>query len=945
MIDYKNTLNLPQTKFSMRANLVKSELNILHRWHIGNLYQKIRNQKNKKKLFLLHDGPPYANGNIHLGHAVNKILKDIVLKFKGLSGYNAPYRPGWDCHGLPIELQVEHLLKNSQNKTHLSSREFRDICRKYVMDQINLQKKDFIRLGVLGDWENCYLTMGFKTEANIIRSLSKVISNGYFYRGVKPVSWCFQCGSALANLEVEYHDQVCCAVDIGFSVVDIDSINKIFNINLCMKNVQLVIWTTALWTIIANQAVSVHPNYVYCLIKTINNRYIIIATDLVESFMQRIQCSSWKILGESVGHAFEYLKVQHPLMCINVPIILSNHVTLESGTGVVHIAPNYGPDDYVLAKKYDLKNIPDIINDQGYYLSNVPSQLIGLHVFQSNDVLIQLLNQSNNLFHIDNSYCHSYPHCWRHMTPLIFRATSQWFFDMDHNSFRDKLLMIIKEVNWIPQKGYHNMKSMIMNRPDWCLSRQRVWGMPIPILVHKKTEILHPKTFELMEKIALLVEKQGIQVWWDLEVQDILSKEESVYYKKVYDTLDVWFDSGSTHDTVISKEFKYLVNPIDLYLEGSDQYRGWFMSSLIISVAINGSAPYKNVLSHGFTVDSQGDKMSKSIGNTISPQNIINTFGADVLRLWIASVDYSKDMVISNNILKHITDIYRRIRNTIRFCLANLNDFNPKVNLIQPKDMLELDRWIIDYALSIQIKIISNYEQYQFHNVVKYIMQFCSIEMGSFYLDIIKDRQYTLKKNSLARRSCQTALYHIVEAMTRWISPILSFTADEIWQYMPGCRSLYIFTEEWYNGLFVMDKNQLMSKDGWSIFFSIREKVNKLIEQSRINGLIKKSLEADIIVYTVPTIARQLHILGTELAFGLMVSSVVISDSYKFDVNEKRMESNMLNFKIILKKSKGKKCFRCWNYTLDVGKHKNYVNICSRCVENIIGSGENRRFF
>lgn len=946
MFDYKNTLNLPYTKFPMRANLPKLELDILRNWNIHNLYKKIRLEKNKKKLFLLHDGPPYANGSIHLGHAVNKILKDIILKYKGLSGYDAPYIPGWDCHGLPIELQVEHLIRNNDKNTgSLDDREFRNICRKYVIDQIKLQKKDFIRLGVLGDWENPYLTMHFETEANIIRSLSKVIANGYLYRGIKPVYWCFQCCSALANSEVEYHDQKCHAVDIGFSVVDIRSVNKIFHINLCMKNIQLIIWTTALWTLPANQAISVHPNYIYCLIEIIDSKYIIIAEDLVNDFMNRIKCHSWKILGESLGSSLEYLIVQHPFMLVNVPVVLSNHITLESGTGIVHIAPNHGPEDYILAQKYNLNKFSDVINDEGYYLSDIPFQLKGLHIFQSNDVIIKLLNESNNFFYIDYNYSHSYPYCWRHITPLIFRVTSQWFFNMDYNNFREKLLKIAQKVTWIPNKGYFNMKSMIINRPDWCLSRQRVWGVPIPILVHKKTKIFHPKTFDLIEKVACLIEKYGVQAWWDLKVEDILPIEESICYEKVHDTLDVWFDSGSTHDSVMSKKFKYFSNTIDLYLEGSDQYRGWFMSSLIISVAINDQAPYKEVLSHGFTVDAQGNKMSKSIGNTISPQSVINTFGSDILRLWVASSDYSRDIAISDDILRHVTDIYRRIRNTIRFCLANVYDFNPKINIIQPKDMIELDRWLIDHTLSTQLQIISYYKKYQFHNVVKDIMKFCSVEMGSFYLDVIKDRQYTLQKNSVARRSCQTTLYHILESIVRWIAPILSFTADEIWKYIPGYRSQYVFTEEWYNGLFPMDNNLLISQDSWKLFFNIRNKVNKIIEQSRNNGLIKQSLEADITIYANSKLVKQLRVLNSELAFGLLVSSVLILDIYDENVDKTKIMLNSDEFEVILKKSKGKKCARCWNYTLNIIQHRDYLNICSRCLKNIIGSGETRKFF
>lgn len=946
MIDYKKTLNLPHTKFPMRANLPKLERDILSSWHKDNLYEIIRVKKNQQKNFLLHDGPPYANGSIHLGHAVNKILKDIILKFKGLSGYNAPYIPGWDCHGLPIELKVEQLIKKTGN--HVSDQDFRNICRQYVLKQIELQKKDFIRLGVIGDWNHPYLTMDFQTEANIIRSLNKIISNGYIYKGIKPVHWCFQCESALATVEIEYRNRCSYALDIGFSIIDKYSVNKIFNTDLYAHNIELVIWTTTLWTIPANYAVSVHPDYVYQLIRinTVNCRYIIIAANLVHVFMKRLQCLVWKVLGASLGKTLEYLQVYHPFMSINVPIILSKHITLDAGTGIVHIAPNHGPDDYIIAKKYSIKNIVDSIDDKGYYLPNAHAKLEGKHIFESNNIIIALLNQSHNLLHINPNYQHSYPHCWRHFTPLIFRATSQWFFNMNHNNFRNKLLRIVKQINWIPNKGCSSITSMIVNRPDWCISRQRVWGIPIPILVHKKTDNIHPNTFELIEKIAQLVDKKGMQAWWNLKVEDLLSKEEAIYYKKINDTLDVWFDSGSTYDAVMSKIFKFLGKKgVNLYLEGSDQYRGWFMSSLIISVAINGSAPYQNVLSHGFTVDALGNKMSKSIGNTISPQDIINKFGADILRLWIASSDYSTEMAISDDILRHVIDIYRRIRNTIRFCLSNLYDFNPDIDLIESKDMIALDCWAVDQAFVTQSAVILNYKKYQFHTVIKNIMKFCSIKMSSFYLDVIKDRQYTFRKDSLPRRSCQTALYHIVEAIVRWIAPVLSFTADEMWKYIPGERSKYVFTEEWYHGLFPIDPHQFANKDFWKNFFYIRSKINKIIEQARVNDVIKGSLEADVILYVESKLVKQLRMLNNELAFGLLISSIIILDYNDLDLSKQQKIDDEIKLKIILQKSKGIKCLRCWNYTDRVNQYQDYLNICSRCITNITGAGENRKYF
>ncbi|URJ25201.1 isoleucine--tRNA ligase [Candidatus Blochmannia ocreatus (nom. nud.)] len=943
MINYKNTLNLPYTDFSMRANLIVKEPLILERWYKDDLYTIIRKKKSKKNLFFLHDGPPYVNGNIHLGHAVNKILKDIIIKYKTFMGYNAPYIPGWDCHGLPVELQVEKLIGKS--RVHICPNKFRNICRDYVTKQIAIQKKDFIRLGVLGNWHQPYLTMDFKTEANIIRTLSKIISNGYLYKGIKPIHWCFQCGSVLSESEVEYKNHFSPAIDVAFSVVNNAYITKIFNIDLCEQAViKLVVWTTTPWTLPANKAVAVHPDYNYQLILINNDTYIIIATDLVVSVMKRIRCMSWKIVGETTGKFLESLVLKHPFIThTTIPVVLSKHILLTSGTGIVHIAPSYGVDDFLIAQKYNLK-AADIMNDTGFYINGTHSVLDGLAVLQSNNIVINLLKESNSLLHVNQTYKHSYPYCWRHATPIIFKATAQWFLDMNKNNLRDNLLNVIDKVSWIPNKSKINIKTMLINRPDWCLSRQRVWGVPIPLFVNKKTSNLHPNTSELMEIIAQYVEKSGIQAWWDLKVEDVI-KNEANQYEKVSDVLDVWFDSGSTYDAVIPERLKnYNKRLSDLCLEGYDQYRGWFMSSLIISTAINNVAPYKEVISHGFTVDSQGYKMSKSLGNVIKPKDIINNFGADILRLWVASSEYSTDMTISNTILKHTTDIYRRIRNTARFCLANLSDFIPERDCINAEDMVELDCWAVDCALSTQLSIISDYNKYNFHKVIRRIMHFCSVEMGAFYLDVIKDRQYTMKKNCIARRSSQTALYHIIESMVRWIAPVLSFTADEIWQYIPGNKSKYVFTEEWYNGLFSINTKNIISKNHWNTFLNIRNEVNKVIEQARFDGIIKKSLEANIILYAKDKLSSQLRILENELAFGFITSTAEVIDYYKLDVNQHKKE-NIPGLQIILKKATGEKCLRCWHYKSDVNNNKNYSNICARCIDNVFGLGEKRRFF
>lgn len=948
MINYKNTLNLPNTKiFPMRADLSMKELYILEHWYKDDLYGMIRHKKKKKKIFLLHDGPIYANGNIHLGHAVNKILKDIILKFKGLMDYNAPYIPGWDCHGLPIELQVEKLLKKSGK--NLNSKDFRIMCRKYVLKQVKVQKKDFIRLGILGDWNNPYLTMNFKTEANIIRTLSKVISNHYIYKGTKPVHWCVQCCSALSDSEVEYNNNhYSCAIDVVFEAVNSIRLSEIFNVNVDQKIISLVIWTTTPWTLPVNQAISVHPDFNYQLIEMKddidnNRRYIIILSNVVEIFMRRISCVCWKILGEVSGSSLEFLKFRHPFMSFDVPVVLSNHISDNTGTGVVHVAPNHGIDDYHIAKKYNFK-VLDCINDQGCYVFNDQSVLNGLNIFKSNKIIIGLLHQSNAILHVNSYYRHNYPYCWRHKIPLIFRSTSQWFLNMNQHNLRDQLLQEIHKVRWIPKKSQSTIETLVMNRPDWCLSRQRIWGVPIPLFFNRKTEILHPRTLEFMEIVAKLVEKHGVQAWWDLKIEDIIG-DDSSQYEKVLDTLDVWFDSGSTHDSVIPERLEYLKKLPDLYIEGMDQHRGWFMSSLVISNAIRkGMTPYKTVLSHGFTVDVYGRKMSKSLGNVVSPRKIINNFGADILRLWIASSDYSKDIAISDDILKNVTDIYRRIRNTARFFLTNLNDFDPVLDRVIPENMLALDRWAIHRALSVQLEIISSYKKYNFHKVMQRIMQFCSIDMGSFYLEIIKDRQYTTKKDSLPRRSCQTALYHIIEAMVRWIAPILSFTADEIWRCIPGDRSKYVFTEEWYDGLFSIDPKGVMNNNYWNIFFKIRDAVNRIVERSRKNGIINGSLEASVFLYARAEFATCLHILRDELFFGLLTSSAVILDYYDID-NDAQIQEEIPGLKIVLKKAKGKKCFRCWHYRIDINQNLNYLNVCGRCLNNIIGVGEIRRFF
>lgn len=937
MTDYKNTLNLPDTGFSMRGDLAKREPGILKRWYEQDLYGIIRKAKKGKKIFILHDGPPYANGSIHIGHSVNKILKDIIVKSKGLMGYDSPYVPGWDCHGLPIELQVERLIGKPGEK--VSAAEFRDACRCYASEQIAVQKKDFIRLGIIGDWEHPYLTMDFATEANIIRALSKSITNGHLYKASKPVYWCIDCRSALAEAEVEYCDFTSFSIDVAFASTDARSIAAKFGVIDFFGPISLVIWTTTPWSLPANRAIAIHPDFDYQLIE-VNGQGFILVAELVESAMKRADLAHWKILGSVKGRTLELLWFRHPFMGFNVPTILGQHVTLDVGTGAVHTAPAHGPVDYIISRQCGLEVVNPVGGD-GCYLPGTFPALDGLSVFKANEVVIGLLRNVSALLHVEKLQ-HSYPHCWRHKTPIIFRAIPQWFISMDHHGLRKQSLKGIKGIEWIPRWGQVYIENMLSNRPDWCISRQRTWGVPMPLFVHKETEELHPHTIDLMEEVAKRVEEDGIQAWWDLEAGEILG-EEAPYYSKVSDILDVWFDSGSTHSSVVAVRPEFVGQAPDMYLEGSDQHRGWFMASLMISNAITGKAPCRQVLTHGFTVDGQGRKMSKSIGNVVSPTQLMDKFGADVLRLWVASTDYNGEIAVSDEILKRAADAYRRIRNTARFLLANLNGFDPVRHSVSPEQMLVLDRWAVGRTQAAQMKILAAYDSYEFHNVVHRMIQFCSVEMGSFYLDIIKDRQYTTKVDSIARRSCQTVLYHIVEALVRWMLPIMSFTADEIWSFMPGKRSQCVFTEEWYDGLFSLDAAQPMNDAYWDTLLRVRSEVNKVIEEARTDKRIGGSLEACVALYAEPTLAAQLRELGDELCFVLLTSAAKV-ENYADACRTAQESENVRGLKIALEKAEGQKCPRCWHYEMNIGQNADHPDICARCVINVAGSGEERKF-
>jgi isoleucyl-tRNA synthetase len=940
-MDYKKTLNLPKTAFPMKANLAQREPERLKKWNESSLYQQLRETFTGRPRFILHDGPPYANGAIHIGHAVNKVLKDIIIKAKGLSGFDAPYVPGWDCHGLPIELMVEK--KVGKPGVKVSAAKFRSACREYAAKQVNMQRDEFIRLGVLGDWQNPYLTMDFAFEANIVRALGKICAKGHLSKGAKPVHWCTDCGSALAEAEVEYEDKHSPAIDVKFSVLDEGSF-----LSCCHHlpehdgtgPLSVIIWTTTPWTLPANQAVAISPDLEYVVVqctKNGNQERFVVAELLLKDTMLRYEIEQYHVIAYCNGAALEQQKLQHPFYDRQVPVILGEHVTTDAGTGAVHTAPGHGQDDYVIGQKYHLP-VDNPVGDNGVFLPNT-ELFAGEHVFNANDHVLEVLEEKDKLVHKE-AILHSYPHCWRHKTPIIFRATPQWFIAMDHAELRKHALEEIKHVEWIPDWGQARIEGMVENRPDWCISRQRSWGVPITLFVHKETGELHPRTADLIEQVALLIEKQGIDAWFELDAADILA-DEAEHYAKTQDTLDVWFDSGVTHAAVLEAR-EGLGFPADLYLEGSDQHRGWFQSSLLTSVAMNEVAPYKAVLTHGFTVDAEGKKMSKSKGNVIAPQTIMKTLGADVLRLWVAATDYRGEMNVSEEILKRSSDMYRRLRNTARFLLSNLSGFDPAENLVAAKDMLALDRWVVDRAYQLQQEIISAYDSYQFHLICQKVHHFCAIDLGRFYLDIIKDRQYTTQADSLARRSAQTAMYHVVEALARWLAPITSFTADEIWQFLPGEHSDSIFLQTWYENLFQLDENEPLNHESWENIIQLRDAVSRELEQVRSQGLIGGSLDTEVELYCNDEYSELLNKLGGELHFVLLTSGASVMNM-KFCPDEVlATELEGLKLKVIA--SPHAKCVRCWHHRHDVGENPEHPQLCGRCVENVTGQGEIRHY-
>jgi isoleucyl-tRNA synthetase len=934
---YKDTINLPKTGFPMKGNLAQREPETLKFWQDMNLYHRLRKDRHDKDKYVLHDGPPYANGDIHLGHAVNKILKDIIVKSRGMAGFDAPYVPGWDCHGLPIELAVEKKIGKAGVKVEPGK--FRQACREYAQKQVDRQKTDFIRLGVIGDWDNPYLTMDYKFEADIIRSLGRIADRGYMVKGHKPVHWCADCGSALAEAEVEYADKASPAIDVRFTVADDEELlARMEHAPGDHKGegpVHVVIWTTTPWTLPANQAVALNDKLEYVLVQcdgSYGKERLLIAEALMKEVMLRWEIEDYRVVATALGSELEGVKLQHPFYDREVPIILGDHVTTEAGTGCVHTAPGHGLEDFAVGKRYKL-HVDNPVGSDGKFVEGT-KLFEGEHVFKANDHVIEVLKTKSKLVHSE-ALTHSYPHCWRHKTPIMFRATSQWFIDVD--AIRDKALEAIRETRWLPDWGEARITGMVENRPDWCISRQRTWGVPIAVFVDRKNGDLHPRTNELIETVASQVEEKGIDAWFDVEPRDILG-DEADQYEKVTDTLDVWFDSGVTHACVVEAREALGSVPVDLYLEGSDQHRGWFQSSLLTSVAMNDIAPYRTALTHGFTIDAQGIKMSKSKGNVIEPQKVFKTLGADILRLWIAATDYRAEMSLSDEILKRMTDSYRRIRNTARYLLGNLDGFDTS-NPLPLDELLELDRWAVSKTVDLQGEIQRAYEDFQFHQIYQKLHQFCVVEMGSFYLDILKDRLYTMPANSQGRRSAQTAMFYILEALVRWLAPILSFTAEEIWRYMPGKRGESVFLDTWYE----LPVEVEFDNDLWNTVIEVRELVSRELEQLRVAGGIGSSLDAEVDLYCSPEIKTALDALGDELRF------VFITSYARVHALEPRGDeaaaTEMEGLYVAVAPSADEKCVRCWHHREDVGSNAEHPQICGRCVENISAAGgESRRF-
>ena len=925
MTDYSKTVNLLESPFPMRGNLAKREGGWLKSWYEHKRYEKLREIAQGRPKFILHDGPPYANGDIHIGHAANKILKDIILRSKTLAGFDAPYVPGWDCHGLPIELMVEKL-----HGKDIPAARFRELCREYAKEQIARQKKDFMRLGVMGDWAHPYLTMDFQTEAETVRALGEIYLAGYLYRGEKPVQFCLDCGSSLAEAEVEYKDKISPAVDVAYRFKDNVALAKAFGLSEIGGEAFAVIWTTTPWTLPASQAISAGADVVYQLIDTPKGK-LVLAKDLAEEALKRYGFENSAVLAETGGAKLENLHLEHPFLERDIPMLNGDHVTTEAGTGLVHTAPSHGLDDYFVCLKYGIE-LDNPVNGEGRYRSDVP-RVAGLTVWEANPVITEWLQENGRLL-ANTKIEHSYAHCWRHKTPLIYRATGQWFIGMDKaghdgKTLRNKAMKAVDDTEFFPAWGRARLEAMIEGRPDWVVSRQRYWGTPMTFFVHKESGELHPKSAELLEEVAKRIEKKGIEAWFSLDAKELLG-EEAADYEKLNDTLDVWFDSGSTHFSVL-KQREELAWPADLYLEGSDQHRGWFQSSMLIGCATVGRAPYKQLLTHGFVVDQNGRKMSKSLGNVVAPQEVYNEFGADILRLWTASTDYSGELAISKEILKRVTESYRRIRNTLSFLFANLSDFSPIEHAVPQDQMVEIDRYAMILARQLQERLAGDfYPRYAFHFAVKDIVAFCSEDLGAFYLDILKDRLYTTQADSHARRSAQTALYHITRSLVLLISPILCFTGEEAWDIIGGGEEDSVLFHTWHEFPSINEKSEEALLKKWQAVREVREAVTAAIEPLRADKSVGSSLQAEVAVTAPDTLAGYLKALGEELRFALLVSEVSVAKGDELTV--------------AAKVSGGEKCERCWHYTDDVGSVAAHPTLCARCAENVDGKGETRHY-
>ena len=944
MTDYKNTLNLPQTQFPMKADLAQREPKQLARWAAQDLYARIRAAAKGRPSFVLHDGPPYANGVIHLGHAVNKVLKDIVVKSHGLAGFDAPYVPGWDCHGLPIELAVEK--KHGRPGHKLDARAFRAACREFATRQIDSQRADFKRLGVFGDWERPYLTMDPRYEAQQIRALGKIIANGHLYRGLRPVHWCLDCRSALAEAEVEYENRTATAIDVAFRCVDPADFARRCGIGVAAlegASVSIVIWTTTPWTLPANEAVALRAEYEYVLMRVERSggaEVLVLAAELALASLGRLGLEGREV-GRCRGAQLEGLKLEHPWLAKQVPVILGDHVTLEVGTGAVHTAPAHGQEDFAIGRTYELP-VVNPVGPDGRFAPGT-ELVAGLMVDAANPVIVAALEERGRLLH-QQPHPHSYPHCWRHKTPLIFRATSQWFISMDARGLRAGTLRDIKKVHWTPEWGQPRITGMIDNRPDWCLSRQRTWGVPITLFTHRGSGELHPRTAEFIETVAARVERDGIDAWFALDPAELLGAEAE-HYDMATDVMDVWADSGLSFECVAAMRGDFHA-PVDLYLEGSDQHRGWFHSSLLARVAMDSHPPYTHVLTHGFTVDAQGRKMSKSLGNGIEPQDIIKTLGADMLRLWVAATDFSNEMSLSQEILRRMSDSYRRMRNTVRFLLGNLHGFEPS-QALPVAELVALDAWAIERTRELQGEIEAAYRDYQFHLIYQKVHNFCVVDLGGYYLDIIKDRLYTTPAAGRPRRSAQTAMWHIAEAMVRWLAPILSFTAEEIWGQLPGARLESVFLSTWH----ALPPTGAPGQPGaidWAALIALRTDVARELERLRIAGEIGAPLEAELDVYCLEAQYPRLNALGDELRFLMITSQARVQRVQRVSAAPAgAVEAALVpggGVWISVRRTAAVKCVRCWHHREDVGQSPAHPELCARCAGNVTGPGEVRRY-